>query len=121
MSTLATDIPADVRPEEVDGPKLLRLRQALAALLAEVGKVDPDPDEEHWLIAAVPRMLAEVGSSLPDSLLDELGRLVGPTCGPRLTACSARLVLSQLEGWLDALAAEAFASFASGTIASTAG
>ena len=102
------DQPADgMTADGLDAPKLLRLRQAIAALLGELHQIEPDSREEQRLIETVPRLLAEVGSSLPNPLLEELGMMVGPLRDGSLTGASARIVLAQVEGWVDALAMEA--------------
>jgi len=97
----------------VNGAKVLRLQQALAALVDELRTVEADSDEERRLIRLVPLLLAEVGSALPDPLLDELEVLVGRRPA-ELSPSAARVVLAQLSGWLTALAAEGEISLAAG-------
>ncbi|HEV2368901.1 MAG TPA: proteasome activator [Acidimicrobiales bacterium] len=109
------DAPSDRTADVIDGPKVMRLQQMLGVLLAEMHAVEPDSEEEAHATRCVPRLLAEVGSALPDELLEELGLLVGPI-SDELTPSSARIILAQIEGWLGALAAEALSAVRTGQV-----
>jgi hypothetical protein len=119
VTTQEDQRPDTVLPDDVvDGPKLIRLQRAIGSLLDEMHGLDRDRDEQVQLVKLVPRILAEVGSSLPNELLAELGLLVGPV-PEDLTADGARVILAQVEGWVGALAAEALAAVRAGQIVST--
>lgn len=105
----------------VDGPKVMRLEGAVSAVLDELHHVDVRVWDEPRINQLVARILAEVGSSLPDPLLDELGRLVGPLVDGERHPSTVRVVLAQLEGWLAAVLAEAMAAVASGQVVPAAG
>ena len=104
----------------VDGPKLMRLEGAVSAVLYELHHVDRRAWDEPRVDQLVARILAEVGSCLPDPLLDELGRLVGPLGEGDRSPSTVRVVLAQLEGWLAAILAEAMAAVADGQMVATA-
>ena len=44
--------------------------------------------------------LVEVGSAVPDALLDELGRLVQPADAARATDAELRVLWAQMLGWI---------------------
>ena len=100
----------------VDGPKIMRLEGAVSAVLDELHHVDVRVWDEPRINQLVARVLAEVGSCLPDPLLDELVRLVGPLTDGARTPSTVRVVLAQLEGWLAAVLAEAMAAVAFGRV-----
>ena len=102
--------------EAIDGPKVMRLEGAVSAVLDELHHVDVRVWDEPRINQLVARILAEVGSCLPDPLLDELGRLVGPLTDGARSPSTVRVVLAQLEGWLGAVLAEAIAAVASGRV-----
>src|SRR5579884_2019716 len=90
----APSLPA---PDEViDGSKLMRLEGAVAAVLDELHHVEVRKWDEPRIDQLVARILAEVGSCLPDSLLDELVRLVGPLKDGERSPSTVRVVLAQL-------------------------
>lgn len=115
----AERVPPGPRPvphDAVDGPKLMRLEGAVSAVLDELHHADAQAWDEPRVNQLVARTLAEVGSCLPDPLLDELGRLVGPLREDAPSPSTVRVVLAQLEGWLAAILAEALAAVASGRV-----
>ena len=87
--------------ETVQGLKLLRLDAALAAVRQELHDLPVDRDVAPRVATTATRLLAEVGSALPDTLLDELHALVG--CGDRLSLDEARVIVAQLQGWVEGL------------------
>lgn len=110
----APSLPA---PDEViDGSKLMRLEGAVAAVLDELHHVEVRKWDEPRIDQLVARILAEVGSCLPDSLLDELVRLVGPLKDGERSPSTVRVVLAQLEGWLSAVVAEAMSAVVIGQV-----
>ena len=102
--------------DAVDGPKLMRLEGAVSAVLDELHHVDARAWDEPRVDQLVARTLAEVGSCLPDPLLDELGRLVGPLGDGERSPSTVRVVLAQLEGWLAAIMVEATAAVGAGQV-----
>ena len=97
----------------VNGPKLIRLESALASVRSELQTVDPGSVADDRVDRLVLRLLVEVGSCLPEPLLEELRRLVGPNAGHGRVA---RLTLAQLEGWLGAVAMEALSALSAGQV-----
>lgn len=94
----------------------MRLEGAVSAVLDELHHVDRHTWDEPRVNQLVARVLAEAGSCLPDPLLDELGRLVGPLADAERSPSTVRVVLAQLEGWLAAILAEAMAAVAAGQV-----
>lgn len=97
----------------------MRLEGAVSAVLDELRHVDVRTWDDPRVNQLVARILAEVGSCLPDPLLDELGRLVGPLTDEERSPSTVRVVLAQLEGWLAAILAEAMAAVAAGAVVAT--
>ncbi len=87
--------------ETVQGLKLLRLEAARAAVRREWHDLPADLDATPRVATTATRLLAEVGSTLPDSLLDELHELVGR--GDQLSVDEARVIVAQLQGWVEGL------------------
>ncbi len=87
--------------ETVHGLKLLRLESALTALRRELHDLPAGLDAGPCVATAATRLLAEVGSTLPDALLEELHVLVGR--GDGLSADEARVIVAQLQGWVEGL------------------
>lgn len=113
-STIAPSIPP---PDTViDGSKLMRLEGAVAAVLDELHHVEVRTWDEGRIDQLVARILAEIGSCLPDPLLDELVRLVGPLRDGVRSPSTVRVVLAQLEGWLSAVVAEAMSAVVMGQV-----
>jgi hypothetical protein len=81
----------------VDRAKLDRLVSSARQLVEE-----PLLDEEarEFAAAAFARLVVEVGSSLSDTVLDELGRLI-PHLPGDCTVGELRVLEAQLVGWLD--------------------
>lgn len=86
----------------IDGTKLLRLEATLDAVLGELPTEVGGERETRRFDELTSRLLAEVGSTLPDPLLDELHRLLGSFPEP-LSLRQLRILLVQLEGWVDGL------------------
>lgn len=112
--TIAASIPpADT---VIDGSKLMRLEGAVAAVLDELHHVEVRTWDEGRIDQLVARILAEIGSCLPDPLLDELVRLIGPLRDGVRSPSTVRVVLAQLEGWLSAVVAEAMSAVVMGQV-----
>lgn len=120
-----TDVTAPTAPsgpevpagnDVIDGSKLMRLEGEVSAILEELHQVDGDAWDEPRVNQLVARILAEVGSCLPDALLDELRRLIGPLRDPAPGPSTVRVVLAQLEGWLSAVVAEAMSAVVVGQV-----
>jgi hypothetical protein len=79
----------------IDGGKLLRLHDSLAAMVDESTRAELDAAVTGDLRAVTGRFLVEIGSALPDDLLDELRLLVGATDD------ELRLLRRQLLGWVE--------------------
>lgn len=90
----------------------------LEAVVAESRAVGLDSVEIDNLTSSLESFLVEVGSCLPESLLDELSALVGPLRVGPVDRTTFRVVLAQLEGWVRALAAEALLSVETSHMAS---
>jgi hypothetical protein len=84
----------------IDGGKLLRLHDSLAAVVDESARGALDDRVAGDLRVVTGRFLVEIGSALPDDLLDELRLLVGDG----LVGASddeLRLLRRQLLGWVE--------------------
>ena len=91
--------------DDLDPVKLVRLAWMLVELLGETCATTLDTDARTRLAGAVQRGLAEVGSALPDDLVEELGQLI-PLPRERPPAQGDLLILeAQLVGWLRGLLA----------------
>jgi hypothetical protein len=91
----------------VNGGKLVRMTWMLDALFEELRSIpldDPGRERLHHLLQ---RSLVEVGSSLPDGLLEELARLVAPVSDGHPTVGELQTVHAQVVGWLEGLLATA--------------
>lgn len=82
--------------------KLIRLRDTLAALDAESSQGAPDEAARMRVNAETQRLLVEVGTALPQPLLDELKHFIVGV-GAQSTDSEWRLVRGQLIGWLDGI------------------
>ena len=122
MTRMAPDesptIAASIPPVDtvIDGSKLMRLEGAVAAVLDELHHVEVRTWDEERIDQLVARILAEIGSCLPDPLLDELVRLIGPLRDGVRSPSTVRVVLAQLEGWLSAVVAEAMSAVVMGQV-----
>lgn len=115
------DQPADQPPATltVNGPKLVRLEYTIRSLIEEMREAAPSSEDLADVGGVLDRLLAEVGSCLPDPLLEELARLVGPLGDGPVDGDTLRVVLAQLDGWLAALVAEALTAATEGQVAVT--
>jgi hypothetical protein len=96
-----------VEPVEPDPVKLVRLAWMLVALLDETRIATLDVSARARLAGTVQRSLAELGSALPDVLVDELAVLI-PLPRDRPPSQADLLILeAQLVGWLRGLLAPA--------------
>lgn len=86
--------------DDVDPVKLIRLAWMLVALLDETRLADLDEGARARLAGTVQRSLAELGSALPDELMEELAALM-PLPRDRPPSRTDLLLLeAQLVGWL---------------------
>ena len=92
--------------EAVDGEvlvhpsKFLRLADMIDRLVFELHAAPIDDAARERLLAMYRSTLVEVGSTLSDALLDELGRLQTAGLDAKASIDEARVAMTQLEGWL---------------------
>ena len=91
----------------VNGAKLVRMTWMLGTLFEELRGIPLDDPGRQRLHHLLQRSLVEVGSSLPDGLLEELALLVAPASDERPTVEELRTVHAQVLGWLEGLLATA--------------
>lgn len=84
----------------IDGGKLLRLHDSLAAMVDEATHGELDAAVTGDLRTVTGRFLVEIGSALPDDLLEELRVLVGDDL-VGATDDELRLLRRQLLGWVE--------------------
>jgi proteasome activator-like protein len=99
VSTCAPDPAEDLL---VELPKITRLRWMVAGIVRELHEMSPDEVTAERLRQVHRRVLIEVGSTLSDDLLAELGRFTPPPDGDR-SVDELRVAEAQLLGWLDGL------------------
>lgn len=94
----------------VDPAKVVRLASTALSLLEEMStpaydEPTTDRDAVRHASAAWARLVVEVGSSLSDEALEELGRLIPRLPDEHTTAGELRVIESQLVGWLGGIIA----------------
>jgi hypothetical protein len=87
----------------VNGAKAVRMLWMLVSLLDELHRDDLDEAARDRMQHLLERTLVELGSALPDDLLDELAVFVVPASGEHPTASELRMFEAQLLGWLEGL------------------
>ena len=93
--------------DDLDPVKLVRLSWMLVALLDETRVAGLDAHARARLASTVQRALAELGSALPDDLMEELAALVPLPVDRPPTQTDLLIVEGQLVGWLRGLLAPA--------------
>ena len=89
------------RDELVVAPgKALRLADMIDTLVKEIHVAPIDEEARIRFIHLYHATLVEVGSTLSDTLLDELARLQTANVNERATCDELRLAMTQMEGWL---------------------
>jgi len=89
------------RDELVVAPgKALRLADMIDTLVKEIHEAPIDEEARVRFIQLYHATLVEVGSTLSDTLLDELARLQTANVNEAATCDELRLAMTQVEGWL---------------------
>ena len=91
--------------DDIDPVKLVRLAWMLVDLLEETCATTLDADARTRLAGAVQRALAEVGSAVPNDLVEELGHQLRLPRGRPPTQADLLILEAQLVGWLRGLLA----------------
>jgi hypothetical protein len=91
----------------VNPEKLVRLTWMLGELFEELRGVPLDDPARARLHHLLGRALVELGSSLPDDLLEELATLMVAVDDTDPSTAELRTVQAQLLGWLEGLLATA--------------
>ena len=86
----------------LNGVKLVRLRDTLLALDAEASQANGDQAARIRVNVETQRLLVEVGTALPQPLLEELKQFIGGIGGASSDS-EWRLVRGQLIGWLEGI------------------
>jgi hypothetical protein len=96
--------PSEPAGEEmlVELPKVTRLRWMVAEIVRELHEMPAAEVTTERLTQVHHRVLVEVGSTLSDDLLAELGRFTPPEDADA-TVDEVRVAEAQLLGWLDGL------------------
>jgi hypothetical protein len=88
----------------INARKLARVHGMASALIDELHRGQLDDQSRARLERLSYDALVEMGSAVPDDMLEELHRLVQPADGPSATDAELRVVWAQLLGWLNGVA-----------------
>lgn len=102
-----TDVRPDHQPDADDGLqvlKLARLHQMITRLLDELHTSTLDAPSSRRVQELANRTLVQVGSAVPDPLLEELGRIASPLEPGDHSQAELRITQAQLLGWLTGIA-----------------
>jgi hypothetical protein len=81
--------------------KALRLADMIDTLVKEIREAPIDEDARVRFFELYHATLIEIGSTLSDTLLDELARLQTANVTDRASCDELRLAMTQVEGWLN--------------------
>ena len=84
--------------------KLARVHGMAGALIDELHRGELDGPSRSRLERLTHDSLVEVGSAVPDDLLEELHRLVPPADGPTVSQAELRVLWAQMLGWINGVA-----------------
>ena len=88
----------------LNAKKLARVHAMASALIDELHRGDLDDLSRHRLEHLTFDTLVEMGSAVPDDLLEELRRLVPPGEGLNATDAELRILWAQILGWIGGIA-----------------